>query len=170
MIFCIFYQVNLTGTGLFLNRTGAEIGFWLDKKCKKSFFIIQKFKNSNSNIPKASAQLWPQWCYKYLIQLLAMPAVVRAVIKISVMFLFHLIPTGGSWHQLYIYIIVCNYARQNGPLRLFVMHKSYLAEYHLTYLYLIAHCAMLSILIPLRNLIKFRKISNPNWNFIIFKR
>ena len=43
MIFCLFYQVNLTGSGL-LNRTGAEIGCQLDKKCKNVIFIIEKIK------------------------------------------------------------------------------------------------------------------------------
>ena len=43
MIFCIFYQVNLTGSGL-LNKTGVEIGYSLDKKCKKSFSIIENIK------------------------------------------------------------------------------------------------------------------------------
>ena len=43
MIFCIFYQINLTGRGLF-NRTGAEIDYYLHKKCKKSFFFVEKIK------------------------------------------------------------------------------------------------------------------------------
>ena len=43
MIFNIFYQVNLTGSGLF-NRTAAEIGINLIKNAKKSFFIIGKIK------------------------------------------------------------------------------------------------------------------------------
>ena len=43
MIFCIFYQVNLAGSGL-LNRTGAEIGYKLDKKCKKVIFIVEKIQ------------------------------------------------------------------------------------------------------------------------------
>ena len=50
MIFCIFCQVNLTGSGL-LNRTGAEIGN-LIKSAKKSVFIIEKIKNTGST------QLW----------------------------------------------------------------------------------------------------------------
>ena len=40
MIFCIFYQVNLTGSGLY-NTTGAEIGYLLDKNTQKSFFITE---------------------------------------------------------------------------------------------------------------------------------
>ena len=47
MISFIFYQINLTGSWLF-NRTSAEIGYLLDKKCKKSIFIIlktQKYRN-----------------------------------------------------------------------------------------------------------------------------
>ena len=28
----------------FLNRTGAEIGYYFHKKCKKSFFVIEKIK------------------------------------------------------------------------------------------------------------------------------
>ena len=47
MIFCIFYQVNLTGSGV-LKRTGAEIGCKLDQKCKKIIFYYLK----NSKIPK----------------------------------------------------------------------------------------------------------------------
>ena len=42
--FAFFYQVNYLiwlGVG-FLNRTGAEIGYKLDKKWKKTFFIIEK--------------------------------------------------------------------------------------------------------------------------------
>ena len=30
----------------FLNRTGAEIGYQLDKKCKKIIFISEKLKNT----------------------------------------------------------------------------------------------------------------------------
>ena len=52
MILCIFYQVNLTGSGL-LNRTGAEIGYKLDfKNAKNHFLLLKKFKNTES------AQLW----------------------------------------------------------------------------------------------------------------
>ena len=46
--FCIFYQVNWG----FLNKTGAEIGYLLDKKCKKKFLLLKKLKNTKS------AQLW----------------------------------------------------------------------------------------------------------------
>ena len=46
--FAFFYQVNLTGSGL-LNRTGAEIGYSFDKKCKKNIFLLlKKFKNAES--------------------------------------------------------------------------------------------------------------------------
>ena len=38
MSFCIFCQVNLTGCGLFKNRTGAEVGYELDKNAKKIIF------------------------------------------------------------------------------------------------------------------------------------
>ena len=38
LFFKIFYQVNLTGSGFFLNRTGAEIGYLLVKKCNKTIF------------------------------------------------------------------------------------------------------------------------------------
>ena len=42
MIFCIFYQVNLTGSG-FLNRTGAEIDYYnLIKNEKINFFKLKK--------------------------------------------------------------------------------------------------------------------------------
>ena len=53
MIFCIFYQVNLTGSGLF-NRNGAEIGYQLDKKfhIKIYFLLLKKLNNTES------AQLW----------------------------------------------------------------------------------------------------------------
>ena len=46
MIFGIFYQVFLTGLNLtgFLNRTGAEIGYYPHKKYKKSFNIIEDIK------------------------------------------------------------------------------------------------------------------------------
>ena len=43
MIFCIFYQVIWLGVG-FLNRTGAEIGYQLDKKNAKKSFIIEKIQ------------------------------------------------------------------------------------------------------------------------------
>ena len=42
IFFCIFYQVNLTGSG-FLNRTDVEIGY---------FLLLKKIKNTES------AQLW----------------------------------------------------------------------------------------------------------------
>ena len=38
-----FIKLIWLGVG-FLNRTGAEIGYQLDKSAKKSFFIIEKMK------------------------------------------------------------------------------------------------------------------------------
>ena len=39
-VFFIFHQVNLTGSGIFLN--GAETGYWLDKMQKKIMFYYCK--------------------------------------------------------------------------------------------------------------------------------
>ena len=47
MIYCIFYQVNLSGSGLFIKK----IGYLLDKKCNKITFYYLK----NSKIPKVSS-------------------------------------------------------------------------------------------------------------------
>ena len=46
MICCIFYQVNLTGSGFFLNRTVAEIDINLIKK--NIFLLLKKLKNTES--------------------------------------------------------------------------------------------------------------------------
>ena len=41
--FCFFvHPVNSAGGGLFKKRTGAEMGCQVDRKCKISFFILEK--------------------------------------------------------------------------------------------------------------------------------
>ena len=52
--FAFFIKLIWLGVG-FLNRTGAEIGWQLYRKCKKSFFIIQKIKK----IPKRPSSKRP---------------------------------------------------------------------------------------------------------------
>ena len=56
--FPFFIKLVWLGVG-FLNRTGAEVGYWLDKKCKKIIFYDWK----NSKIPQvpssASPYRWP---------------------------------------------------------------------------------------------------------------
>ena len=47
MIVCIFIKLILLGV-VFLNRTGAEIGYYLHKKCKNIIFYYLK----NKKIPK----------------------------------------------------------------------------------------------------------------------
>ena len=52
MIFAFFIKLIWLGVS-FLNRTGAELGYELDKKCKNIFFLsLKKFRNAES------AQLW----------------------------------------------------------------------------------------------------------------
>ena len=52
-IFCIFYQVHLTGSGLF-KLDWCRNRYWLDKNAKKIIFLLlKKFKNTES------AQLCP---------------------------------------------------------------------------------------------------------------
>ena len=47
------YFIGLTWLGAgFFNKNVAEMGYYLHKKCKKSFFIIEILKNTES------AQLW----------------------------------------------------------------------------------------------------------------
>ena len=46
--FAFFFKLMWLGVG-FLNRTGAEIGYWLDKECKIIIFLLLKiFKNTSS--------------------------------------------------------------------------------------------------------------------------
>ena len=47
MIFCIFIKLIWLGVG-FLNRTGAEIGYWLYKKMKKIVYYWKTLKNTES--------------------------------------------------------------------------------------------------------------------------
>ena len=42
----------------FLNRTGAEIGWQIDKKCEKSFFIVEKIEKYR----KGPALQLSMWC------------------------------------------------------------------------------------------------------------
>ena len=59
MVFCIFYQVNLTGLG-FLNRTCAEIRFELYKKMQNNhYLLLKKLKNTES------VQLWTIWTRRW---------------------------------------------------------------------------------------------------------
>ena len=46
MICCIFFELIWLGVG-FLNRTGAEIGYWLDKKSPQKFLFVKKLKKPN---------------------------------------------------------------------------------------------------------------------------
>ena len=45
--FAFFIKLIWLGVG-FLNRTDAEIGYWLDTKCKPSFLLLKKLKNTSS--------------------------------------------------------------------------------------------------------------------------
>ena len=60
LLFAIFIKLIWLGVG-FLNRTGAEIGYYLDflKNAKKSFLTIEKFKNTKS------AQIWLTQCWLF---------------------------------------------------------------------------------------------------------
>ena len=55
---CIFIKLIWPGVG-FLNRTGAKIGYYLDKKCRKNLFLLlKKLKNTSS---AQLCSLLPQW-------------------------------------------------------------------------------------------------------------
>ena len=57
LFFPFFIKLIWLGVG-FLNRTGAEIGYQLDKRMQKNHFIIEKIQKYTE-----SAQLWTQACF-----------------------------------------------------------------------------------------------------------